>query len=398
MRDVVIVSAARTPLGRFGGALKNTPAPELGAVAIRGALQRAKLPAEAVQECFMGVVLSAGCGQAPARQAALKAGIPVTTPCTAVNKVCSSGLKAVMLGVNEIRCGNKDVVVVGGMENMSRAPYLSRMTRFGARMGHVDLIDSCVHDGLMDAYDQCHMGVCAEQCATRHQLTREQQDDYARLSFTRALSAQQNGMVNAEVVPVDDVLTQDERTQQLPKLSAKIARLKPAFAPSDGTVTAANASPLSDGAAALVITSKEYAQRHHLPILAQVVAQADAARRPVEFTDAPSDAIRQAVAKTSWTLEELCARDDCFFELNEAFAAVALANMKIIPTLVADRVNVHGGALALGHPLGCSGARILVTLLNVMKCKGGKVGVAAICNGGGGASCLVVERQQSSAL
>jgi len=390
-REVVIVGAARTPIGAFLGALSTVPAPRLGAVAIQAALERAGVAPEAVQHVFMGNVLQAGVGQAPARQAALFAGLPIGTPAVTINKVCGSGLEAVVQGARTILMGEADVVVAGGMESMSGAPYLSYEARRGARMGHVRLVDAMIKDGLWDVYNDFHMGNAAELCAREHNIPRSAQDEYALLSTTRAIEAQKAGLFKAEIAPVQvegkkgEVVVVDEDEGPKNAKPDKIPSLRPAFE-KDGTVTAANASSINDGAAAVVLMSRERAEREGRPILARIEAWGHAARKPEEFTIAPADAIRNALGRANLKLEDVD-----LFEINEAFAVVAIANNRILG-LATEKVNVRGGAVALGHPIGASGARILVTLLYAMKDMGKKRGLASLCIGGGEGIALVVSR------
>ena len=390
-REVVVVGAARTPIGSFLGSLASVPATRLGAIAIREALRRAGLEPSAVDEVVMGNVLQAGEGQAPARQAALYAGLPDTTPCWTLNKVCGSGLKAVISGAQAIALGDAEVVVAGGMESMSNVPYYDRAARRGARMGNVELVDGMILDGLWDPYGQVHMGMCAEECATSQGISRSMQDEYALESTRRAIEAQQKGLFKAEIVPVElegkggskTVVEEDEG----PRLARpdKIASLKPVFK-KDGSVTAANASSINDGGAAVVLMSAERAQREGRPVLARLSAWGGAARKPVEFTIAPADAVKKVLARA-----KLQPKDVDLWEINEAFAVVSIANNRLIGIDARD-VNVRGGAVALGHPIGASGARILVTLLYAMKDLGKKRGLASLCIGGGEAVAAIVER------
>ena len=391
MRDVVIVGAARTPIGSFLGELASVPAPKLGAIAIKAALERAGLPPDAVSEGLMGCVLPAGVGQAPARQALLGAGLPQSTPATTVNKVCGSGLQAVVLGAQSVMTGSSDVVVAGGMESMSQSPFLVQRAREGWKMGHQELKDSMILDGLWDVYGQVHMGTCAEKCATERKITREQQDAFAAESYRRALAAQKDGKFTAEIVPVE----LEQRKGPPKKIDAdeeprrgdieKLAGLRPAFA-KDGTVTAGNASSLNDGAAALVLCAADVAKARGLKPLAKIVAWGHHAQAPADFTTAPAGAIQKALTRAGWK-----ASDVDLWEINEAFAVVSLANNDLVG-LDAAKVNVWGGAVALGHPIGASGARVLVTLLHAMAAKGAKRGGASLCIGGGEGIALLVER------
>ena len=389
-KEVVIVSAARTPIGSFLGALSSIPAPRLGAVAIKGALEKINLDPSLVQEVFMGQVVQAGSGQAPARQAAIYAGIPNTVPCTTVNKVCSSGMKAVMNAVQTIALGDADIVVAGGMENMSLIPHYYH-ARSATKFGPATLEDGMQKDGLVDAYDNNAMGVCADACAVEYNFSREDQDAFAIQSYKRSAAAWENGKFNNEVVPVEVpqrrgepvVVSKDEEYTNV--ILDKIPSLRAAFT-KDGTVTAANASTINDGAGAMVLMGKEKAEELGLKPLAVIKSYADAAQDPKWFTTAPAKALPKALAKANLSIDQVD-----FFEFNEAFSVVGLANMKILGLTDAN-VNVNGGAVSLGHPLGCSGVRILITLLNVLEQNGAKIGAAAICNGGGGASAMVIER------
>ena len=389
-KEVVIVSAARTPIGSFLGSLSTVPAPKLGAIAIKGALDKIHLKPDMVQEVLMGNVVQAGVGQAPARQAAIYAGIPNTVPCTTVNKVCASGMKAVMLAAQAIKLGDIDIAVAGGMENMSLIPHYL-YNRTGTKFGPTTLVDGMQKDGLVDAYDQNAMGVCADDCATEYNFTREDQDAFAIQSYKRSESAWDSGKFNNEVVPVEvpqrrgePVIVDNDEEYTNVKIE-KIPMLRPAFT-KEGTVTAANASTINDGAAAMVLMSKEKAEALGLKPLATIKGYADAAQEPKWFTTAPAKALPKALAKAGISIQDVD-----YFEFNEAFSVVGLANMKILG-LTDKNVNVNGGAVSLGHPLGCSGARILVTLINVLEQNNAKIGAAAICNGGGGASAIVIER------
>ncbi len=390
MKEVVIVSAVRTPIGSFMGALSTVPAPKLGAAAIKGALDKIGLDPGLVDEVYMGHVVQAGAGQAPARQAAIFAGLPDTVPCTTVNKVCASGMKAIMQAAQSIATGDNAVVVAGGMENMSLIPHYVHM-RTGQKFGPATLEDGMQRDGLVDAYDQQAMGVCADACATEYRFSREEQDSYAIQSYQRSAEAWKSGAFAEEVVPVavpqrrgEPVLvTEDEEYKNV--FLDKIPSLRPAFT-KDGTVTAANASTINDGAAALVLMSAEKAAALGLKPLARIRSYADAAQEPKWFTTAPAKALPLALGKAGLKLEDID-----YFEFNEAFSVVGLANIKLLG-LSEEVVNVNGGAVSLGHPLGCSGARITVTLIHILRQRQAKLGAAAICNGGGGASALVVER------
>ncbi|WP_299214348.1 acetyl-CoA C-acyltransferase [uncultured Dokdonia sp.] len=388
-KNVVIVAAARTPIGSFLGSLSSVSASKLGTIAIKGAMDKIQLDPASINEVFMGNVVQAGVGQAPARQAAIGAGIPDTVPCTTINKVCASGMKAVMLGAQSIMLGDNDVVVAGGMENMSQIPHYVHL-RNGHKFGPQTMVDGMQKDGLVDAYDGNAMGVCADQCATEYKFSREDQDAFAIQSYERSAAAWEAGKYDEEVVPVavpqrrgDDVIVSKDEEFTNVRMD-KIPTLRPAFT-KDGTVTAANASTINDGAGAVILMSEEKAKELNLTPLCVIKGFADAAHEPEWFTTAPSKALPKALAKAGVTQDEID-----FFEFNEAFAVVGLANMKILG-LTDKNVNVNGGAVSLGHPLGCSGVRILITLLNVLKQNNGKLGAAAICNGGGGASAIVIE-------
>jgi len=389
-KEVVIVAAARTPIGSFMGSLSSLTATQLGAAAIKGALHKIQLDPSLVQEVYMGNVVQAGVGQAPARQAALGAGIPDTVPCTTVNKVCASGMKAVMNAAQAIALGDADIIVAGGMESMSNIPHYVHM-RNGVKFGPASLVDGMQKDGLVDAYDQNAMGVCADLCAIEHNFSREDQDAFAIESYNRSAKAWKEGKFKEEVVPVEVpqrrgepvIVSEDEEYKNVHM--DKIPTLRPAFS-KDGTVTAANASTINDGAGAMILMSAEKAKELGLTALATIKSYADAAQEPKWFTTAPSKALPKALAKAGITKDDVD-----FFEFNEAFAVVGLANMKLLG-LNDGNVNVNGGAVSLGHPLGCSGVRILITLLNVLIQNNGKIGAAEICNGGGGASAMVIER------
>ncbi|WP_367770733.1 acetyl-CoA C-acyltransferase [Flavobacterium sp. WC2421] len=389
-KRVVIVSAVRTPIGSFMGGLSTVSAPKLGAIAIKGALDKINLDPNLVDEVFMGNVVQAGVGQAPARQAAIYAGLPDSVACTTINKVCASGMKSVMLGAQAIQCGDAEIVIAGGMENMSLIPHYMNL-RTGTKFGPSTMVDGMQKDGLTDAYDNNAMGVCADLCASEYKFTREDQDNYAIQSYTRSAKAWEAGKFDNEIVPVavpqrkgdPIIVSKDEeftnvKIDRIPTLNAVFTK--------DGTVTAANASTINDGAAALVLMSEEKALSLGLKPLAYIKSYADAAQEPKWFTTSPSKALPKALKKVGLTTSQVD-----YFEFNEAFAVVGLANAKILG-LDNDKVNVNGGAVSLGHPLGCSGARIIVTLLNVLEQNNGKIGAAAICNGGGGASAIVIER------
>jgi len=390
MNKVVIVSAARTPIGSFMGALSGIPAPKLGAVAIKGALEKIDLEPQQVEEVLMGNVVQAGTGQAPARQAAIYAGIANIVPCTTVNKVCASGMKAIMQGAQSIALGENSIVVAGGMENMSLIPHYAYM-RSGLKFGPATFEDGMQKDGLVDVYDQNAMGVCADACAFEHGFTREDQDTFAIQSYNRSAGAWKAGKFDNEVVPVkvpqrrgEPVMVKEDEEFKNVKME-KIPALRPAFT-KEGTVTAANASTINDGAAAVVLMSEEKALELNITPLATIKGYADAAHEPKWFTTAPAKALPKALDRAGVALDDID-----FFEFNEAFAVVGLANMKLLG-LQDSNVNVNGGAVSLGHPLGCSGARITITLFNVLEQNNAKLGAAAICNGGGGASAIVLER------
>ena len=389
MKEVVIVSAVRTPMGSFGGSLSSVSATQLGATAIKGALQKINLNPNEIEEVYMGNVLQANLGQAPAKQAAIYAGISENTPCTTVNKVCASGMKAISLATQAIKCGDADVVVAGGMENMSSVPHYYS-ARNAVKLGDVKITDGMVKDGLTDVYNQVHMGVCADQCADEHHISRKDQDDFAIESYQRAARAWTAGNFKEEIVPIavpqrrgEDIIVSEDEEYKNVKLE-KIPQLRAVFN-KEGTVTAANASTLNDGASALILMSKEKAEELQIKPIAKVVSYADAAQEPKWFTTAPAKAVPKALAKAN-----LSAGDIDYWELNQAFSVVGLVNTKLLG-LDPAKVDVNGGAVALGHPLGSSGSRIIVTLINVLKQNNGRFGAAGICNGGGGASALVIE-------
>jgi len=390
MKEVVIVSALRTPIGSFGGSLSTFSATQLGGLAIKAAVEKAGIKPKDVQEVYMGNVLSANLGQAPATQAAKYAGLP-DLPATTINKVCASGTKAIMLAAQSIALGESDIIVAGGMESMSNVPFYLDKARTGYRLGHGQLTDGLVKDGLWDVYNDYHMGSAAELCATTCEISRADQDAYAMSSYKRAQAAQENGQFDAEIIPVEvkdrkgttTMVTKDD--EPFAVNFDKIPGLKPVFA-KEGTVTAANASTLNDGAAALVLMSADKAKELGLKPLARILGYADAQQAPEWFTTSPAKAIPLALKRAGKEIGEVD-----FFEINEAFAVVSLANNQQLG-LSEDIVNINGGAVALGHPLGASGARIVVTLLSVLSQKGGKIGVAGICNGGGGASAIVIEK------
>ena len=390
LKKVVIVSAKRTPIGKFMGGLSSVPAPKLGAIAIKGALEAIGLDPNEVDQVYMGNVLQAGVGQAPARQAAIFAGIPDTVPCTTVNKVCSSGMKTIMMAAQAIALGDAETIVAGGMENMSLAPHIVPM-RTGVKFGGTQMEDVMQKDGLVDAFDQVAMGTYADATAIKHGVSREEQDAFAVESYRRSAAAWESGVMQNEVVPVpvpqrradDLIISEDEEYTNV--MLEKIPKLRPAFT-KEGTVTAANASTINDGAAAVIVMSEDRAKDLGLTPLATIEGYADAAQDPKWFTTAPAKALPKALAKANVSLDEVE-----LFEFNEAFSVVGIANTKILG-IGTNKVNVHGGAVSLGHPLGCSGARIVVTLLNGMKQKNIEIGAAAICNGGGGASAIVFKR------
>ncbi|PCH49151.1 MAG: acetyl-CoA C-acyltransferase [Flavobacteriaceae bacterium] len=390
MKEVVIVSVARTPIGSFLGSLASIPAPKLGSIAIKSALEKINLNPKLVDEVFMGNVVSSGLGQAPARQAALFAGIPNTVPCTGVNKVCASGMKAIMFAAQAIKTGDAEIVIAGGMESMSNIPhYLAG--RKTTKLGNITVTDGLLIDGLINVYDQKHMGTCGDLCATEYNFTREDQDNFAKESYKKSAKAWANGNYANEIVPVEIpqrkgnpiIFSEDEEYKNV-KMD-KIPTLRPVFN-KDGTVTAANASTLNDGAAALVLMSKEKAKELNLKPLAKIIGYADAAHEPEWFTTAPAKAIPKALAKAGISQDDVD-----YFEFNEAFSVVGLANIKILG-IDPSRVNVNGGAVSLGHPLGMSGARIVIALTSILKQNNAKYGAAAICNGGGGASAMVIEQ------
>ena len=390
MKEVVIVSAVRTPIGSFGGCLSSISATKLGAAAIKGAIEKAGIDCKIIDEVFMGNVLQANLGQAPARQAAIFAGISNDVPCTTINKVCASGMKSIMIGAQTIMCGDNDVVIAGGMENMSNVPHYFAQGRTGQKLGDMKLLDGMVKDGLTDVYSNVHMGVCAETCAKEMQFSRQEQDAFAIESYNRSTTSWATGKFADEVIAVavpqikgDALIISEDEEYKNVKLD-KIASLRPVF-DKEGTITAANASTLNDGASALVLMSADKAAALNITPIAKIRSYADAAQEPEWFTTAPSKALPIAIAKAGLT-----SNDIDYYELNEAFSVVGLANIKILG-LDANKVNVNGGAVSLGHPLGSSGSRIIVTLINVLKQNGAKIGAAGICNGGGGASAMVIE-------
>ncbi len=390
MKEVVIVSIARTPVGSFGGNMSSFTAPQMGALAIKAALERAGIKGEQVNEVYMGNVLSAGIGQAPVTQALIAAGMPDTTPGTTVNKVCASGMKAIMLGSQSIMLGTNDIVVAGGMESMSNVPYYLDKARNGYRLGNGQVIDGLIKDGLWDPYGDMHMGNCGEICAAEYNFTREAQDAYAVETYNRANNAYAKGAYTKEIIEVQATVGRDTVTitedEQYKKLKAdKISTLKPAFK-KDGTVTAANASPLSDGASAVVLMSAEKAAELGLKPIAKIVSFADANQKPEWFTTTPTKAMKIALENAKLTADQID-----FYEINEAFAVVAMANAKDM-NIPSEKLNVWGGAIALGHALGNSGCRITITLCSILEQMNGKYGMASICNGGGGASAIIIEK------
>jgi len=390
MKNVVIIEAARTPIGSFGGSLTSFTAPELGAAVIQAILKRSGLKPEDVNEVVMGNVLTAGVGQAPARQAALKAGLPEITPSTTVNKVCASGMKAVMIAYNQIVSGEADIIVAGGMESMSNVPYYLPKERFGSRLGHSQVVDGIIKDGLWDVYKDFHMGNAAEICAKECGFSREDQDNFAIESYKRSQKAQKEGYFDNEIVKIQvkdrkGNVTEVDKDEEVNRVNFdKIPNLRPVFQ-KEGTVTAANASTINDGAAALLVMSEDKANELGLKPMARILGQGSAAKAPEWFTTAPADAIPVALKRAGKSKEEMD-----LWEINEAFSVVSLVNNQLLK-LDPQKVNIHGGAVSMGHPIGCSGARIMVTLLHALKRTNGKLGCAGICNGGGGASAMVVE-------
>ena len=390
MKEVVIVSAVRTPMGSFGGVFSSLSATKLGSYAIKGAIDKCGIDKQLIDEVFMGNVLQANLGQAPARQAAIEAGLSDKIPCTTVNKVCSSGMKSIMIGAQTILCGDNDVVIVGGMENMSAVPHYLTNSRNGQKLGDIKALDGLVKDGLTDVYNKQHMGLCAETCAKEMNFSREEQDNFAIESYKRSALAWQENKFSDEIVNVEVpqrrgdnlIISEDEEYKKV--ILEKIPNLRPVFS-KEGTITAANASTINDGASALILMSLEKANELNLKPLAKIISYADSAHEPEWFTTAPSSAVEKALEKG-----KLQKSDIDYFELNEAFSVVGLANMKLLG-ISSSNVNVNGGAVSLGHPLGSSGSRIIVTLINVLKQNDGKIGVAGICNGGGGASAMVIQ-------
>jgi acetyl-CoA C-acetyltransferase len=390
MKEVVIVSAVRTPMGSFNGIFASTPATTLGACAIKGAIDKAGIDKDKIDEVFMGNVLQANLGQAPARQAAMEAGLSNTIPCTTINKVCSSGMKSIMIAAQSISCGDNDIVIAGGMENMSLVPHYLNNSRKGQKLGDMKLTDGLVKDGLTDVYNKTHMGLCAETCASEMNFSREEQDLFAINSYKKSAKSWKENKFSDEIVSVeipqrkgDNIIVNED--EEFKKVNIeKIPNLRPVFS-KEGTITAANASTINDGASALILMSLEKAEELKLRAIAKIISYADAAQEPEWFTTAPSQAIPKALKKAKLTKSDVD-----YYELNEAFSVVGLANIKLLE-IESKNVNVNGGAVSLGHPLGSSGSRIVVTLINVLKQNNGKIGVAGICNGGGGASAIVIE-------
>lgn len=389
MKEVVIVSYARTPMGSFGGKLASVSATKLGSIAIKGALQKIHLNPEHINEVFMGNVISSGLGQAPAKQAAIYAGISETTPCTTINKVCSSGMKAIMIGAQSIQTGHNDIVVVGGMENMSSIPFYVNAMRSGQKLGHTQISDGLLVDGLTDVYNNVHMGVCAEICAEENNINRDEQDDFALNSYQKSKNAWEKGFFHNEITPVKIenrkgtiIVDTDEEFQNIN--IEKFKKLRTVFK-KDGTITAGNASTINDGAAALILMSKEKAEELNIKAIAKIVSFADASQEPKWFTTSPTKALEKVLEESNIKKDSID-----FWELNEAFSVVGIANIKNLG-IENNKVNVNGGAVSLGHPLGCSGARIVVTLLNTLEQNKGRLGAAGICNGGGGASAMIIE-------
>ena len=390
MKEVVIVSAVRTPMGSFNGIFSTTPATKLGAYAIKGAGDKAGIDKDKIDEVFMGNVLQANLGQAPARQAAIEAGLSNTIPCTTINKVCSSGMKSIMIAAQSIMCGDNEIVIAGGMENMTLVPHYLNNSRKGQKLGDMKLTDGLVKDGLTDVYNKTHMGLCAETCASEMNFSREEQDLFAINSYKKSAKSWKENKFSNEIVSVeipqrkgDNIIVNEDEEYKKVKLE-KIPNLRPVFS-KEGTITAANASTINDGASALILMSLEKAEVLKLKPIAKIISYADAAQEPEWFTTAPSQAIQKALKKA-----QLTKSDVDYYELNEAFSVVGLANIKLLE-IESKNVNVNGGAVSLGHPLGSSGSRIVVTLINVLKQNNGKIGVAGICNGGGGASAIVIE-------
>ena len=390
MKEVVIISAVRTPMGSFCGKLSQVPATELGSIAIKGAIKKAKISKDIVDEVFMGNVLQANLGQAPAKQSAIMAGLQDTVPCTTINKVCSSGMKSIMIAAQSIIAGDNEIVIAGGMENMSNVPHYLNKVRTGQKLGDVKVIDGLIKDGLTDVYNNIHMGVCAEKCASEMSFSREEQDDFAIESYNKSTNANLKGNFKNEIVPVEikqrngniSIIDEDEEIKNIDY--EKVPNLRPVFK-KEGTITAANASTLNDGASALVLMCSQKAKQLNLKPIAKILSYADASQNPEWFTTAPSKALPLALKKAKLTINDID-----YFELNEAFSVVGLANINLLK-IDKQKVNVYGGAVSMGHPLGSSGSRIVVTLTSVLHQENGKIGAAAICNGGGGASSIIIQ-------
>ena len=389
MKDVVIVSYSRTPIGSFGGSLASISATKLGSIAIKGAIDKIDLNPATIQEVYMGNVISSGLGQAPAKQAAIFAGISNKTPCTTINKVCSSGMKAIMIAAQSIQTGENNIVVAGGMENMSSIPFYINKMRNGQKLGHAKIEDGLLIDGLTDVYDNVHMGVCAEICAEKMDITKEEQDLFALKSYEKSKKAWESGFFKKEITEVvvqtrkgDRVINEDEEFKNIN--IEKFKKLRAVFK-KDGTVTAGNASTINDGAAAVILMSKDKADELGIKPIAQIISYADASQEPKWFTTTPTTALEKAIKKANLQKDSID-----FWELNEAFSVVGIANIQKLD-INPEKVNIHGGAVSLGHPLGCSGARILVTLMNTLENQNAKIGAAGICNGGGGASAIVIK-------
>ena len=390
MKEVVIISAVRTPMGSFCGKLSQVPATELGSIAIKGAIKKAKISKDIVDEVFMGNVLQANLGQAPAKQSAIMAGLQDTVPCTTINKVCSSGMKSIMIAAQSIIAGDNEIVIAGGMENMSNVPHYLNKVRTGQKLGDVKVIDGLIKDGLTDVYNNIHMGVCAEKCASEMSFSREEQDDFAIESYNKSTNANLKGNFKNEIVPVEikqrngniSIIDEDEEIKNIDY--EKVPNLRPVFK-KEGTITAANASTLNDGASALVLMCSQKAKQLNLKPIAKILSYADASQNPEWFTTAPSKALPLALKKAKLTINDID-----YFELNEAFSVVGLANINLLK-IDKQKVNVYGGAVSMGHPLGSSGSRIVVTLTSVLHQENGKIGAAAICNGGGGASSIIIK-------
>ncbi|HUQ67156.1 MAG TPA: acetyl-CoA C-acyltransferase [Flavitalea sp.] len=389
MKNVYILSQARTPIGSLNGELASLTAPQLGAIVIKAALERSRLQPDQVNEVFMGNVVSAGIGQAPAQQASIYAGLPVTIPCTTVNKVCASGMKAIMLGVQSIMNGDNEIVIAGGMESMSNIPYYLDKARTGYRLGHGQITDGIIKDGLWDPYNNYHMGEAGELCSSEYRITREEQDEFAKESYSRTIKAYEQGYFNNELVPVDiegKVLKKITEDEEYKKVNfEKMPSLKAAFK-KDGTITAANASKINDGAAAVVLISEDKMQSLGLNPVSKIIAFADASQSPEWFTTTPIKAMNNALGKAGMQVSDID-----YFEINEAFSCVPIVNAREM-NIPKDRLNVWGGAVSLGHPIGCSGARITITLSSVLQQLNGRYGMAGICNGGGGASAVIISR------